>query len=127
VVYSLKDSVDLVASLGAPISRIRATGGGGRNPLWLQLQADVCGLPIYRNRVDEGPAFGAALLAGVAGGVYRDVADACGHVEFDSEVTTPDADRHRLYERYRSAFADLYPATASIVHRLADLGRDALG
>jgi xylulokinase len=127
VVYSLKDCLDLVARIGAPISRIRATGGGARNQLWRQLQADVFGLPVYRNQVDEGPAFGAALLAGVAGGVYRDVADACEHVEFDSEVTTPDPERHRLYERYRSAFADLYPATASIAHRLADLGRDARG
>jgi xylulokinase len=127
VVYSLEDSLDLVAGLGAPISRVRATGGGARNPLWLQLQADVFGLPIYRNRVDEGPAFGAALLAGVAGGVYRDVGDACAHVEFDTDVTTPDPERHRLYQRYRSAFADLYPATISVMHRLADLGGDAVG
>ena len=127
VVYSLKDSLDLIAGLGAPITRIRATGGGARNQMWLQLQADVFGLPVYRNRVDEGPAFGAALLAGVAGRVYRDVAEACEHVEFDSDVTMPNPARHRLYERYRSAFKDLYPATAPIMHRLADLGSDAFG
>jgi xylulokinase len=127
VVYGLKDSLDLVAGLGVPITRIRATGGGARNQLWLQLQADVFGLPVYRNRVDEGPAFGAGLLAGVASGVFRSVADACGHVELDSEMTAPDPARHRLYERYRSAFADLYPATASIVHRLADLGGQDTG
>ena len=127
VVYGLKDSLDLVAGLGVPITKIRATGGGARNQLWLQLQADVYGLPVYRNRVDEGPAFGAALLAGVASGVFRSVAEACGHVELDSQMTAPDPARHRLYERYRSAFADLYPATASIVHRLADLGGQDTG
>ena len=127
VVYSLKDSLDLMAGLGVPITGIRATGGGARNQMWVQLQADVFGLPVYRNRVDEGPAFGAALLAGVAAGVYRDDADACGHAELDIDVTTPDFARHRLYERYRSAFVDLYPATAPIMHRLADLGSEVFG
>ena len=63
----------------------------------------------------------------MAGGVYRDVAEACEHIEFDSDVTTPDPARHRLYERYRSAFVDLYPATAPVVHRLADLGSEDVG
>ncbi len=122
VVYGLKNSLDLIASLGVPITKIRATGGGARNQLWLQLQADVFGLPVYRNRVDEGPAFGAALLAGVANGVFRSVTEACEHVDFDSGMTEPDLARHQVYEQYRSAFADLYPATATIMHRLADLG-----
>jgi len=127
VVYALKDSLDLVASLAVPITKIRATGGGARNQLWLQLQADVFGLPVYRSRVDEGPAFGAALLAGVASGVFRSVAEACGHVELDCEMTAPDAARHRVYEQYRSAFADLYPAAVSIMHRLADLSNPDRG
>jgi xylulokinase len=127
VVYGLKDSLDLIASLAVPVTKIRATGGGARNQLWLQLQADVFGLPVYRSRVDEGPAFGAALLAGVAGGVFRSVAEACGNVELDSEMTAPDPARHRVYEQYLSAFADLYPAAAPVMHRLADLGSQDRG
>src|SRR5438128_2807690 len=66
VVYSLKDCLDLMTGMRLPVTEVRATGGGARSHLWRQLQADVFGLPVHRTRIDEGPAFGAALLAGVA-------------------------------------------------------------
>jgi xylulokinase len=61
VVYSLMDCLELVTQLGLPVREIRATGGAARSSLWRQLQADIFGVPIRRNQVDEGPAFGAAL------------------------------------------------------------------
>src|SRR5207237_7816141 len=70
VVFSLKDCLDLITQLGLPVREVRATGGAVRSPLWRQLQADIFGVPIHRNQVDEGPAFGASLLAGVACGAF---------------------------------------------------------
>jgi xylulokinase len=124
VTYSLKDCLDLMVGLGMPVKEVRATGGGARSALWRQLQADVFGLPVHRTRVDEGPAFGAALLAGVAGGAYSDVFEACEVVALDPEVATPDAERNRLYESYHQAYSDLYKATAPIMHRLDALSGD---
>jgi xylulokinase len=121
VVYSLKDCLDLITGLGMPITEVRATGGGARNELWCQLQADVFGLPVHRSGVDEGPAFGAALLAGVACGAYADVSDACSRIQLAPEVTAPDAARNALYERYHAVYSELYSATAPAMHRLADL------
>jgi xylulokinase len=124
VVYSLKDCLDLIAEMGVAIDRVIATGGGARNPVWRQLQADVFGVPVYRNKVDEGPALGAALLAGVAAGSYRDLEDACSHVEIDPEPTRPDPQRHQLYRRYHAAFAEAYAATAPLMHRLDAISTD---
>jgi xylulokinase len=121
VTYSLKDCLDVMAELGLPMTEIRATGGGARSLFWRRLQADVFGLPVHRAGTEEGPAFGAALLAGVAAGVYADVFEACSVIEMRPEVDAPDPDRHRLYEQYHSAYTDLYAATAALVHRLADL------
>ena len=121
VVYSLRDCLDLVRELGVPVTEIRATGGGARSKLWRQLQADVFGLPIHRNRIDEGPAFGAALLAGVSCGAYASIDQACEVVQVEPNVETPDTNLHQLYEKQRRVYAELYGATASAMHRLAAL------
>jgi xylulokinase len=125
VTYSLKDCLDLMIGLRMPVTEVRATGGGARSQLWRQLQADVFGLPVHRTRIEEGPAFGAALLAGVAGGAYSDVLEACEVVGLDPEVTTPDPGLHQLYDRYHQAYSDLYAASAPVMHRLDALSSDA--
>ena len=122
VVYSLKDCLDLMTGMRLPVTEVRATGGGARSHLWRQLQADVFGLPVHRTRIDEGPAFGAALLAGVAAGAYADVFEASALVQLDPEVNQPDPALNRLYLGYHKAYSDLYSATAPVMHRLADLG-----
>jgi xylulokinase len=119
VVFSLRDSLEIMRGLGVPVDQVRATGGGARSPLWRELQADVYGVPIHRTTADEGPAYGAALLSGVAAGVYRDVGEACSAVRLREEVTEPQ--RTRTYEEHYEVYRSLYPATASAMHRLADL------
>lgn len=119
VVFSLKDCLDLITDLGMPAREIRATGGGARNMMWRQLQADVFGVPVYRTRVDEGPAYGAALLAGVACGVYADVAEACSLIDLETEVNLPDPTLKETYETGHEIYTDLYAATAPMMHRLA--------
>ena len=107
------------------VTEVRATGGGARSHLWRQLQADIFGLPVHRTRIEEGPAFGAALLAGVAAGVYADVFEAAGLIQLDPEVNHPDPALAALYRRYHKAYNDLYSATGPIMHRLAELGSTA--
>jgi len=121
VVLSLKDSLSTMRDLGVPIEEIRATGGGARSTLWRQLQADVYGLPVRRTVSDEGPTYGAALLAGVAAGVYRDVAEATSVVELREEVTEPDAERLKAYQEYYQVYRSLYPSQREAMHRLSEL------
>ncbi len=121
VVFSLRDSLEIMRSLDVPMDEIRATGGGARSPLWRQLQADVYGAPIRRTTADEGPAHGAALLAGVASGTYADVGEAASVVELREEVTEPDPQRARVYEDYYEIYRSLYPASRDAMSRLTDL------
>jgi xylulokinase len=120
VVYSLRDSLEIMRELDVTIEQVRATGGGARSPLWRQLQADVYGVPIHRTTADEGPAHGAALLSGVAAGVYRDVDEACSTVRLREEVAEPDPEQSRIYEEYYEVYRSLYPATESAMHRLTE-------
>ena len=73
VAFGLRDSLDLVRALGGQPALGRVSGGGARSELWLQIVASVLELPLERVAVDEGAAFGAAILGGVAAGIWPDV------------------------------------------------------
>ena len=118
VVFSLRQSLDIVRELGVPVTEIRATGGGARNPVWLQLQADIYGVPVTKMAVDEGPAYGATLLAGVAAGTFRDVAEACASVEV-SGTFEPKPEHGKAYEQAYEVYRELYPKLRQSMHRLA--------
>jgi xylulokinase len=114
VVFSLRDALEIMRALNVQADEVRATGGGGRHPLWLQLQADIFNTPIYRTTAEEGPAYGAALLGGVAAGVFPDVPAACERVTLRDEVTMPDPQRVALYDERFAAYGQLYGALKGI-------------
>jgi xylulokinase len=121
VAFSLREGLEIMRGLGVPIEDVRATGGGARSALWRFLQADVYGEPVRRTAADEGPAYGAALLAGVAAGAYADVGEASSVVRLREEVTEPDPGRARAYEEYYAVYRSLYPATRDAMSRLTGL------
>jgi xylulokinase len=121
VAYSLADCLQVMIDLGVDVSQVRALGGGARSQLWRQIQADVYGLPVHRTTVDEGPAYGAALLAGVTAGHFKDVSDACSVVRLRPEVAEPKPESAQLYSRYLRIYRDLYPATAEAMAQLSVL------
>ncbi|HYO24785.1 MAG TPA: xylulokinase, partial [Lacipirellulaceae bacterium] len=77
VTFALRDSLALMEGLGVPVKQIRTSGGGSKNPFWRQMQADVFARPVAAMAADEGAAYGAALLATVGAGHYRDITQAC--------------------------------------------------
>jgi xylulokinase len=125
VVFSLHDSLEIMRHLGVPIRQIRVTGGGARSSLWRQLQADIYNVPVRRTIADEGPAYGAALLGGVAAGVFKDVQEASSRVELREEITRPDPERVKLYDEYYEVYRSLYPLQKETMLRLTGLARRA--
>jgi xylulokinase len=110
VAYGMRDSLELLRELGVRAESARVSGGGARSPLWVRILASVLGLPLERTAVEEGAAFGAALLGGVAVGVFADVheaVDACVHVH---ETVAPDPGWAAAYEAGYPRFRRLYPA-----------------
>ncbi|MGH7903156.1 MAG: xylulokinase [Candidatus Dormibacteraceae bacterium] len=116
VLFSLRQPLDIIAVAGQP-AEMRATGGGSRSDLWLQLQADIYGLPIEVTAVDEGAAYGAALLAGVAAGIFTDTRDACRVVRVRDTIG-PDHHRTEIYDELFGIFTGLYPALRGTMHAL---------
>ncbi len=110
VAFGLRDSLDLLTELEAGVEVARVSGGGARSNLWLQILASVLELPLERVVVDEGAAFGAALLGGVAAGVWPDVHAATAAAVRVRERVEPVAEWVEVYREQRERFQALYPA-----------------
>jgi xylulokinase len=110
VAYGLRDSFELLRELGVDPQAGHASGGGARSEQWLRILASVLGLPIRRAATDEGSAFGAALLGGVAAGVFRDVHEAVASCVRLGETVEPEPEWSAAYERGYRRFKLLYPA-----------------
>lgn len=121
VAYGMRDSVEIIRSMGIGVSKMRASGGGARSALWRQMLADVCQTPITTVNVDEGPAYGAAILASVAAGLHDSVAGACDAVIQDVAELAPDPDTVAVYERWQAEYSAAYAALAPGFQRAAAL------
>jgi xylulokinase len=110
VAYGLRDSLDLIAELGEPPKQGRISGGGARSDLWTRIVASVLELPLERVQVDEGAAFGAAILGGVAAGVWPDVHAAVKATVNPRDPIDPNPDWVEIYRAGRERYRALYPA-----------------
>ena len=114
VAYGLRDSLELLRELGLEPASARVSGGGARSELWLRIVASVLGLPLERTLVEEGAAYGAALLGGVRAGVFADVHEAVSQCVRVRETIEPDPAWQVAYEHGYERFRRLYPALRPI-------------
>ena len=115
VAFGLADSFDLLRALGVDATVARASGGGARSDLWLRICASVLGVPVARMTVDEGSAFGAALLGGIAGGVFADADEAVAACVRVRDQIDPEPAWVDLYAERRERFRALYPALKGVL------------
>ena len=114
VAYGLRDSLDLTRSLGCTPELARVSGGGAASEPWLRILASVLELPLQRMEVDEGAAFGAALLGGVAGGVFAGVEEAIEACVRPGAIVEPVESWVEPYREGRERFRALYPALRAV-------------
>ncbi|MGN8027245.1 xylulokinase [Microbacterium sp. 22242] len=104
---ALARDVAAMRAAGFEIDRLISTGGGASSDAWLQIKADVLGIPVLRPASGHGAAQGAAGLAGLAAGLIGSVTQLTGlAAEIEAEFA-PDADRHAAYAEARERFASL--------------------
>ncbi|MDE2857047.1 MAG: xylulokinase [Chloroflexota bacterium] len=118
VAFGLKDSFTLIDQVGLPEEfEVRISGGGAKSPVWQQIIADVLGAPLVNVNTTEGGAFGAAVLASVAAGVFDDVASACAAMIQTGQSVTVGANAAIYAERY-GIYQSLYPTLQQTFARL---------
>lgn len=125
VSFALADSADLMRAIGVSLDTVRATGGGAQSVLWRAILASVLGSCVLTAQADFGPAFGAAILAGVGTGRWASVGEATGALVQISEETRPDSGLADVYARYHRVYDSLYPSLAGHFTDLAELAKEA--
>lgn len=107
--YYFRDGIERMARAGIVVNEYRVTGGGARSDAWLQIIADIIGVPLLRPKVTEACALGAAILAGLGGGVYASADEAVDLLVKVDRVFEPDTRRHDLYTERFERYHALYP------------------
>ncbi|MGC8628454.1 MAG: xylulokinase [Acidimicrobiales bacterium] len=118
VAYMLRSNVEMLATVtGQPASGVRSHGGGAKSPLWCQIKADVCSLPVTTLQGTEAAVRGDAMLAGVATGVFPSLDEAAAAMVKPGEHFEPNVSHHDVYEaayhRYNELFEKLRPLFAT--------------
>ena len=122
VVYSLKDSISILRNdMKVDISQVRVSGGGAKSSLWKSMQADIFESDVAMTDNAEGPALGAAILAGVAKGLYKSVPAACEHVITTKNVHKYDMNKANQYNKYYEIYKSLYPVLKNEYRKLRKL------
>jgi xylulokinase len=126
--FAMRDSLELIREMGVAIDQVRLSGGGARNALWRQIQADIYGCDVHTLNSTEGPAFGVALLAQVGAGAFRTVPEACDATIKSVETTAVDPQAKAFYDRafpiYRGLYRDLrgsFQAMSALVAQHAEV------
>ena len=121
VTFGMADVLSIMRSMGITMKSVRLSGGGANSAMWRQLQAEIYNLPVVTINASEGPAYGAAILAGVGTGVWASVPQACKAVIRETKRRPPRRKIATLYARYHRQYQRLYTALHGEFERMADL------
>jgi xylulokinase len=110
ITFALRDSVTILQGLGLAPSHLLLTGGGAKSKLLRQLQAEIFGLPVTTVNREEGPAYGAALLAAVGAGAFPDLRAAVEATLTRAPLEVPEPSAHEEYAQPYARFRNAFPA-----------------
>ncbi|MFA7588730.1 MAG: xylulokinase [Acholeplasmataceae bacterium] len=114
ITYALKESFDLISDLGHKIEQIRITGGGARSAIWAQMIADICQVKVETIKIEEGPAFGAALLAIAGFKKDRNIAEICEELIEPKQIFLPNEENFAVYSTKYKMYLRLYPVIKNL-------------
>lgn len=112
VAFGMRDSFEIIRGMGIPLSEVRTSGGGARSTLWRQIMADTAHAPMVTINVDEGPAYGAAILASVAAGLFSRVEEACDAIIHEVGRTAANPVASTCYDPWFAEYQAAYRALA---------------
>ncbi len=115
VAFGLRDSLEVARKLGYHIETSKICGGGAKSPLWREIIANVMNVQLEILENEEGPALGAAILAAVGCGVYKNVGEAVSHLVSVKEIIMPTQKIVEKYEKKYKYFSSIYPLLKTVL------------
>jgi xylulokinase len=121
VAFMLRRNVELLRGIGASAGEIRSHGGGARSPLWNQMKADVCSLPVVTLRGSEAAVRGDAMLAGLACGAFASLAEASDATVHLARRFEPDSGTAPAYDAAYRRYIELFDTLRPLFHQADDV------
>lgn len=118
VAFGLRDSLEVARRLGISIERTKICGGGAKSPLWKKIIANVMNLKVDVIESEEGPGYGAAMLAAVGCGVFASVEEAADKLVKVIDTIEPETELVARYEERYQKFKMLYPALKEVFQKM---------
>ena len=118
VAFAIRDSFEVAKALGIDIPRSKICGGGSKSPLWRKIFANVLGIPLDMVKTEQGPGYGAAMLAMVGCGRYASVIEAADALVEVASTTEPEAELQAKYQKQYEKFSRIYPALKGVFPEL---------
>ncbi len=118
VAFALRDCVEIAKASGVKIDATKICGGGGKSRIWRKIVANVLGVPVLRPQIEEGPAYGGAILAMVGCGEYKTVLEATDKLIKTKDITEPDLNLVAKYNEKYKTFTKLYPALKDVYKKI---------
>jgi xylulokinase len=115
--FIIRRNIEVIENLGVPVREIRSLGGGARSRIWKQIEADITHRPVYTTQNEEAATLGAAILAGRAVGLYRDIAEAAGQMVEIKERFDPNPANFSVYDQAYETYIELYNALCPLFER----------
>ncbi|MGA4508181.1 FGGY-family carbohydrate kinase [Propionibacteriaceae bacterium G1746] len=120
VCYGTAHNLRAMEAQGFKATEMVACGGATNSRGWMQMHADVTGVPITLTEVGDAVVLGSCMLAGVGAGVYSSIQEAADNMVKVTETIEPRADVHEEYKFYVDQYCDAYPALRDLVHKGVD-------
>lgn len=120
VAFSVKHNLEIAEEAGAKVDELVSMGGAANSRLWTQIKADVTGKPIAVPSSDTATTLGAAILAGVGVGLYKDFEEAVRLTVKVKRCHTPNMDNHEIYKKNYKTYLKLYDNLKDIMKSGAD-------
>ncbi|KHO61406.1 xylulose kinase [Thermoanaerobacter sp. YS13] len=122
VAFGLRDSLEIIKELNIPVNEVRVSGGGAKSVLWRQILADIFGVRVDMVNATEGPAFGAAIMAAVGYGIFKDVEEACSTLIKVTDSVYPIGENVSKYDEIYAIYKDLYYLLKNTFKRISKNG-----
>lgn len=115
--YTISQLLDILQENGVGVRELFAVGGGTKNPIWLQIIADITGHTVITNEVTIGASYADALMAGIGHGTFRDF-EALKPIMKKTASYEPNPENRALYQSYKEIYLALYERTKDLMHAL---------
>lgn len=119
VTYGTANILKRLTDQGVGVQSMTVAGGAVRTLFWLQMHADVAGLPIHVPEVSEATALGAAIVAAVGAGCFASLPEAASRMVRHHRTVEPDAARHAAYREVFEFYLETHAALSPLMHRMA--------